>query len=463
MSIVFSNTIVVTAVSVFLLFLHSVSAGNHIVIAPRHCHGDVRHLHLAVGDQPSRSMTVSFASTWAFPDRVAPIAGVLVAPSNDNDNTTRKEYYSQFLNTSRFVPETEKPITYELYMENHKGNESALYYAPYQHHITIEGLEPDTTYYYLPVLGNREYGIEGLEKRTRLSSLIQSTSTATTPMQVIQQHQQQNGRVENIKAEKKPTNTLQQQLVNNEGTDTSDDGERGSNNNNKNKNKRQLVQQNNAFHTLKYDHYYDDTYLERDYDQNTEVVEVLPGALLWDRNGRRLSPPPYDPTGRACIDPERIRSFRTAPKEVEEEGTQTETALYPMVFGIIGDIGQFEHSQQTLNHMRDHPKGMRAVILVGDIAYPDFDGRKWDTFFDFLDDHSNFDEIPLMIAAGNHGTLNINRDENTFLAKKNEIRLFILLLKTGFVKLFCCFFKLQLTISFLFLGKKTNNLSYWLH
>lgn len=423
MSIVFSNTIVVTAVSVFLLFLHSVSAGNHIVIAPRHCHGDVRHLHLAVGDQPSRSMTVSFASTWAFPDRVAPIAGVLVAPSNDNDNTTRKEYYSQFLNTSRFVPETETPITYELYMENHKGNESALYYAPYQHHITIEGLEPDTTYYYLPVLGNREYGIEGLEKRTRLSSLIQSTSTATTPMQVIQQHQQQNGRVENIKAEKKPTNTLQQQLVNNEGTDTSDDGERGSNNNNKNKNKRQLVQQNNAFHTLKYDHYYDDTYLERDYDQNTEVVEVLPGALLWDRNGRRLSPPPYDPTGRACIDPERIRSFRTAPKEVEEEGTQTETALYPMVFGIIGDIGQFEHSQQTLNHMRDHPKGMRAVILVGDIAYPDFDGRKWDTFFDFLDDHSNFDEIPLMIAAGNHDIDKQYSRKEIFLGYEHRFRM----------------------------------------
>jgi hypothetical protein len=74
-----------------------------------------------------------------------------------------------------------------------------------------------------------------------------------------------------------------------------------------------------------------------------------------------------------------------------------------MTFGLIGDIGQFEHSQETLEHMKAHVKGIQAVVLVGDIAYPGMDERLWDTFFDFLDDHSNFDTLPLQIAAGNHG------------------------------------------------------------
>ena len=68
-----------------------VHGNNHIVLAPRHCHGSVRHLHLAVGNAPSaaRSMTVSFASTWAFPDRVAPVAGVFVG------KTPPPNYYSE--------------------------------------------------------------------------------------------------------------------------------------------------------------------------------------------------------------------------------------------------------------------------------------------------------------------------------------------------------------------------------
>ena len=96
-----------------------VNANKNIVIAPRHCHGGVRHLHLAVGTEPSRSMTVSFASTWAFPDRVAPIAGVLVGkvPTTDhNHNNDYNDDYTttKFLNTSRFVPEIEDPITYTI-------------------------------------------------------------------------------------------------------------------------------------------------------------------------------------------------------------------------------------------------------------------------------------------------------------------------------------------------------------
>jgi hypothetical protein len=369
-----------------------VNANRNIVIAPRHCHGGVRHLHLAVGKEPSRSMTVSFASTWAFPDRVAPIAGVLVGEvpttdnnNNNNNNNNYNDYTTtKFLNTSRFVPEIEDPITYTIYMENHKGNESALYYAPYQHHIMIDGLEPETSYYYLPVLGNREYGIQSLEKRARLSSIIKTKSET-----------QQHPHTENIKTEEKLTNE-QQQLINEQIPNK-------NNNGNRQRQRRRQLSDSIDYKSSYYSNY-DEAYLERDYDTNTEILEILPGTPMWDTNGRRLSPPPYDPTGIACIDAKRIRKFQTAPEVDTNNNNNNKNSIYPMVFGVIGDIGQFEHSQETLNHMKDHPKGMRAVLLVGDIAYPEFDGRKWDTFFDFLDDQSNFDEIPLMVAAGNHGT-----------------------------------------------------------
>lgn len=377
------ETIVSTAV-LALTTLSLVSA-SVTVIAPRHCHGSIRHLKLAVGNAPSaaRSMTVSFASTWAFPDRVAPVAGVFVGktpPPNfyaqDSEVAAEARHdYTDFLADSEFYPEQEDPITYTILMD-HRHADSDPYYAPFQHHITIGDLEPDTRYYYLPVLGDRKQGIDALEEQARLHFTLSSARD-----QLKDQKQPGNPQAVNLQEETKLTDE-QQELIEREVP-----GGGG----------RTLQIRKQLFE-------YDASYLARDYDANSEIVEVPPGSPLWDQNGRRLSPPPYDPTGVACIDAGRIRSFRTAP---DDENPAFED-IYPMHFGVIGDIGQFEHSQEVLNHLRDHNKGIRAVVLVGDIAYPDYDGRKWDTFFDFLDDQSNFDEIPLMIAAGNHGASRLN-------------------------------------------------------
>lgn len=317
-------------------------------------------------------MSVSFASTWAFPDRVAPVSGVFVGkipPPNYGEEDSQKEYID-FLANSEFYPEQEDPITYTMFMD-HKDPDSDLYHAPFQHHITIGGLEPDTIYYYLPVLGDREQGINSLEEQARLHLTLSSTRD-----QLKDQEQQGHQQAVNLQSETKLTQE-QKELIEREipGDDRT----------------RRTTARKQYFE-------YDEAYLARDYDANSEIVEIPEGTLQWDKNGRRLSPPPYDPTGVACIDAGKVRSFKTAP---DDENPSRED-LYPIHFGIIGDMGQFEHSQEVLNHLRDHKKGIRAVVLVGDIAYPDFDGRKWDTFFDFLDDHSNFDEIPLMVAAGNH-------------------------------------------------------------
>jgi hypothetical protein len=391
--------------------------GDRIVIAPRHCHGSIRHLHLAVGNTPSasRSMTVSFASTWAFPDRVAPVAGVFVGttpppnygegdPQNESESASdASRDYIDFLANSEFYPEQEFPITYTILMD-HKHPDSDLYHAPFQHHITIGGLEPDTTYYYLPVLGDREKGIDSLEEHARLHLTLSSTRD-----QLKEQEMQGHPQAVNLQSETKLTQE-QKELIEREipGNDRT----------------RRTTARKQYFE-------YDESYLARDYDANSAIVEISQGTLLWDKNGRRLSPPPYDPTGIACIDAGKIRSFQTAP---DDENPSRED-LYPMHFGVIGDMGQFTHSQEVLNHLRDHKKGIRAVVLVGDIAYPEYDGRKWDTFFDFLDDHSNFDEIPLMVAAGNHGASKYSACNFVLLLYETRFLLFLFVFSQS--KLIC--------------------------
>jgi len=115
---------------------------------------------------------------------------------------------------------------------------------------------------------------------------------------------------------------------------------------------------------------------------------------------RRLAPPPYDPSERGtCPDVERIRSFRTAPTVGPDKVVK---------FAIVGDIGQFDHSMETMDHLRTHRKGVEAMLLTGDLAYPEFDERRWDTFLDFMDDYSYIDEIPMQITPGNH---DVGKDE----------------------------------------------------
>eukprot|EP00980_Cylindrotheca_fusiformis_P030571 scaffold25049_cov127-Cylindrotheca_fusiformis.AAC.3 len=273
--------------TLFLLALVSVQGKP---VRPRHCGGDVKHIHLAVGLDPSREMTVSFASKWSVPGVLAPIGGVHIGLAPNK--------------LDRFVPEQEHPIRYETTSHHMNG---VMYYSPFQHHITIDNLEPNTTYYYVPVDGSRENGVEGL---------------ASKPI-----------RAENSGVESAFLN---------------------------------------------------------------ETKEEERGRL---RESRRLAPAPYDGSNKPCAESSRVRSFTTAPDSSDA----------PVTFAIVGDLGQFGHSEETLENMRKHRDGIDAVVLVGDVAYTDLDHRRWDTFFDFLDDFSIFDEVPLQIATGNH---DIEKQEN---------------------------------------------------
>ncbi|KAL7550810.1 hypothetical protein ACHAWF_014017, partial [Thalassiosira exigua] len=131
--------------SLSLTVKNEVSAQAH----PRYCRVTSKHVHLAVGRDPAREMTVSFATKRSDPGIMPPVGGVRVGLGPDK--------------LDRFVPEQEFPLRYN---ETLPGVGGHMYHAPFQHHITIYGLEPDTTYYYMVVNGNRPEGIEGLANKT---------------------------------------------------------------------------------------------------------------------------------------------------------------------------------------------------------------------------------------------------------------------------------------------------------
>lgn len=250
---------------------------------PRRCRGQVKHIHLAVGHDPAHEMTISFATKDSNKEGDdAPIGGIHIGLEPGK--------------LDRFVPEQEYPLYYK-----ERNPDGKRYCSPYQHHITIDGLEADTTYYYTIVVGNRDDGIEALEKRP----INHSQNTVTE---------------ENV----------------------------------------------------------------------LRAMQTVDGG---DQRRRRLLPPHYDGSELPCIEGQLIRSFKTAP--IRGEG--------PVSFAVIGDLGQFSFSEETLRHLRDNKEGIHATILAGDISYNENDHRLWDTFFDFLDDHEVFHEIPLHIATGNHG------------------------------------------------------------
>jgi hypothetical protein len=258
-----------------------------VEVHPRHCGGMVRHIHLAVGNDPSTSMTVSFAS---IPSQYSPpIAAVLYGLSPDQ------------LDTAIFDAE-DSPRSYNVTVVDKKLGES-VYHSPHYHHITITGLQPSTKYYYKPVVHAHHRDFEKYHLR-------------------------------------KP-------------------------------------------------------------DKSTKGVETLDSwareAEIQEEDGyrRQLNAPPYDGSKKECPSYDKIRTFTTAPNP-------SSSNIKPVTFAIMGDLGQFPHSEELVARLKRDKNEIDAVVLAGDIAYTETDHRRWCTFFDFWDDYQFADSLPIQIVPGNH-------------------------------------------------------------
>jgi acid phosphatase type 7 len=302
------------------LFLSSlVIHGVTPLMKQRDCHGSIRHVHLAFGPDPSSSMTVSFASLPSHSGKS--IHGAILIGKDPR-------------NPEQLVIESEEPIFYTSLQPKNGKN----YSSPYQHHITITGLSPQTTYYYKCIT------------RESLEDLLEIK--------------------ENVESGRLKDNALIKLEQEEESLEETEDSNRRR--------------------------------LQAKYSQN---------AL---GSHRRLTPEPYDSTQCKCPDPDKVRYFSTMARS--GHGNQK--------IAVIGDIGQFLHSEETLDHLRRHHGDViDSIILAGDIAYPDSDHHRWDTFFDFLDDYPLVEYIPLHITPGNHDIDKAEKGSDIFLSYETRFRM----------------------------------------
>ena len=249
--------------------LISFAQSSPLPVVPRHCGGSVRHVHIAVGRDPSTEMIVSFASILSIYS--APIGGVLVGESPTSMDMA-------------FV-ESDTASAYNLTVHDNRGNYGdnlQLYFSPYYHHVTISGLKPGTTYFYKPEVHSKLRGFAKYDVRN----------------------------AEHI-------GSKEHEMVEKERQSYRDDGE-----------------------------------------------DVPNDAATRHRYLQSL--PAYDGSQVDCPSPHKIRTFTTGPAPATPGDDST---LAPIAIAVVGDLGQFQHSEQTLSSLMRWRHELDAIILAGDIAY----------------------------------------------------------------------------------------------
>jgi len=68
-------------------------------------------------------------------------------------------------------------------------------------------------------------------------------------------------------------------------------------------------------------------------------------------------------------------------------------------FGIIGDLGQTDHSLETVNHILQD-RSVKMILHAGDLSYADCNQPLWDSYGEMIEPLAK--KIPWMVCAGNH-------------------------------------------------------------
>ncbi len=74
-------------------------------------------------------------------------------------------------------------------------------------------------------------------------------------------------------------------------------------------------------------------------------------------------------------------------------------SVVPYSFGLIGDLGQTNYSQDTVNHVINNT-ALNSVLMPGDLSYADGEQPLWDTFQRMMQPLTA--TRPTFVASGNH-------------------------------------------------------------
>ncbi len=109
-------------------------------------------------------------------------------------------------------------------------------------------------------------------------------------------------------------------------------------------------------------------------------------------------------------EPSEIASFTTGPEPGNSE---------PLVFGVIGDIGQTTDTEKTLAHLYKNNR-LDMILHAGDLAYADCVQELWDTYGQLIEPVSK--SISWMVGPGNH-EIEVSGDNQLFKAFESRYRM----------------------------------------
>jgi len=92
----------------------------------------------------------------------------------------------------------------------------------------------------------------------------------------------------------------------------------------------------------------------------------------------------------------------------------------PVVFGVIGDLGQTTDSVKTLNHLIANQK-LAMILHVGDLSYANCNHPEWDTYGIMIEDLSS--QRAWMCGSGNHEIEYNKNDDRLYLAFEERYKM----------------------------------------
>jgi len=110
-----------------------------------------------------------------------------------------------------------------------------------------------------------------------------------------------------------------------------------------------------------------------------------------------------------------VLSFRTA----DPVGSYYSEDLGSFTFGIVGDLGQTDHSQETVNHIQND-RLVQMILHVGDLSYADCNQELWDTYGEMIEPLAS--RVPWMVGPGNH-ELELTNDQQFYLAFEERYKM----------------------------------------
>lgn len=93
----------------------------------------------------------------------------------------------------------------------------------------------------------------------------------------------------------------------------------------------------------------------------------------------------------------------------------------PLIFGVIGDLGQTSDSEFTVQHINTNNR-VQMILHAGDLSYADCNQPLWDSYAEMVEPLAQ--RIPWMVCAGNHEIEYNGTDySNLFLAFQTRYRM----------------------------------------